>query len=103
MILEKDAEMKRKEIEEIKAFAIANGFDVQIEEEKEKKPFKITKEILDAQQKLDEEEFIKNMYVPPPLEILHRKYTNKEPVRTGFNQGLLTVNIKNNIEAVRAP
>lgn len=43
------------------------------------------------------------MYVPPPLEILHRKYTNKEPVRTGFNQGLLTVNIKNNVEPVRAP
>jgi hypothetical protein len=43
------------------------------------------------------------MYVPPPLEILHRKYTNKEPVRTGFNQGLLPVKIKNNYEAVRAP
>ena len=77
--------MKKKEIEEIKAFAIANGFDVTVEEDKERKPFKITKEILDAQQKLDEEKFIKDMYVPPPLEILCRKYTNKEPVRTGFN------------------
>ena len=43
------------------------------------------------------------MYVPPPLEILHRKYTNKEPVRTGFNQGLIPVKIKYNIEAARAP
>ena len=32
-ILEKDAEMKKKEIEDIKAFAIANGFDIQVEEE----------------------------------------------------------------------
>ena len=83
-ILEKDEEMKKKEIEEIRAFAIANGFDVQIEEEKPKRGV-ITKERLDAQQKIDEAEFIKSMYVPPPLEILHRKYTNKEPVRTGFN------------------
>jgi hypothetical protein len=94
--------MKKKEIEEIRAFAIANGFDVQIEEEKPKRGV-ITKERLDAQQKIDEAEFIKSMYVPPPLEILHRKYTNKEPVRTGFNQGLLSINIKNNIEPVRAP
>jgi hypothetical protein len=43
------------------------------------------------------------MIVPPPLEILHRKFTNEEPVRTGFNQGLLAVKIKNNFEAVRAP
>ena len=42
------------------------------------------------------------MYVPPPLEILHRKYTNKEPVRTGFNQGLIPVKIKYNVEASRS-
>jgi hypothetical protein len=40
--------MKKKEIEEIKAFAIANGFDVQIEEDKPKRGI-ITKERLDAQ------------------------------------------------------
>lgn len=43
------------------------------------------------------------MIVPPAFEILHRKYTNEEPVRTGFNKGLLAVKIKNNFEAVRAP
>jgi hypothetical protein len=43
------------------------------------------------------------MYVPPPLEILTRKYTNKEPVKTGFNQGLLPIKIKNNFEKERAP
>ena len=46
---------------------------------------------------------IKEMYVPPPLEILRRKYTNKEPIRTGFNQGLLPINIRNNVELKRAP
>ena len=58
---------------------------------------------MDEQQKLDRERFVKEMYVPPPLEILTRKYTNKEPVRTGFNQGLLPVKIKNNFEKERAP
>jgi hypothetical protein len=43
------------------------------------------------------------MVVPPAFEILHRKFTNEEPVRTGFNQGMLHVKIKNNIEAIRAP
>jgi hypothetical protein len=43
------------------------------------------------------------MIVPPPLEIMRRKYINEESVRTGFNQGLLPVKIKNNFEAVRAP
>ena len=46
---------------------------------------------------------IKEMYVPPPLEILRRKFTNKEPIRTGFNQGLLPISIKNNVELRRAP
>ena len=48
-ILEQNQKNKEKEIAEIKAFAIANGFDVQVEEEAEDKPYKITKEILDKQ------------------------------------------------------
>ena len=39
--------------------------------------------------------------VPPPLRILPRKYANKEPARTGFNQGLLQIGIKNNFENKR--
>jgi hypothetical protein len=76
----------------MKAFAAKNGFDL-IEEKKDtpprKKGSRITKEMLDAQQKKDHERMWKDVYIPPPLEILSRKYTNKEPVRTGFNQGLL--------------
>lgn len=45
--------------------------------------------MLDEQQKKDHERMWKDVYIPPPLEILSRKFTNKEPVRTGFNQGLL--------------
>lgn len=44
-----DEKMKKKEIEDIKAFAKANGFDCVIEEDKEFKPFVMTKERLDAQ------------------------------------------------------
>lgn len=40
--------------------------------------------------------------LPQALEILPRKYTNKEPARTGFNQGLLIVDLKNNYEAKRS-
>lgn len=48
-ILQKDEEMKKKEIEDIKAFAIANGFDVEIEEEKKPQGYVFSKERLDAQ------------------------------------------------------
>lgn len=41
--------------------------------------------------------------VPAPLNILPRKYANKEPARTGFNQGLLVVDLKNNFENKRTP
>lgn len=44
-----DEKLKQKEIEDIKAFAKANGFDCIIEGEKDFKPFVVTKEILDAQ------------------------------------------------------
>lgn len=59
--------------------------------------------MLDIQQKKDHERMWKDVYIPPPLEILSRKYTNKEPVRTGFNQGLLPNKIQHNIEIKRAP
>lgn len=67
------------------------------------KNFKITKEILDKQQKEDEARFLKKMQklVPPPLELLKKKYTNREPIRTGFNEGLLPIQVKNNFEVKR--
>ena len=35
----------------------------------------------------DDKRFMENMkkYIPPPLELLKKQYTNNEPVRTGFN------------------
>ena len=65
--------------------------------------FRMTKEYLDEQQRLDELKLLNNMDVPPPLELLRKTYTNKEPVRTGFNQGLLQVELKNNYESKRFP
>jgi hypothetical protein len=41
------------------------------------------------------------MYRPPALDILEKKYVNKEPVRTGFNLGLIPLFIKNNYETNR--
>lgn len=67
------------------------------------KNYIITKEMLDVQQKKDEEKFLKKMFVPPPLELLKKKYTNREPIRTGFNEGLLQINTKNNYEVKRYP
>ena len=46
--------MKAKEIEEIRAFAKENGFEVQEEKDTEYVPFRHTKEMLDARQKLEE-------------------------------------------------
>lgn len=43
------------------------------------------------------------MVLPPPLELLKKKYTNREPIRTGFNEGLLPVHVKNNYEMKRTP
>jgi len=45
---------------------------------------------------------IKSLEVPPALEIMTRKFVNKEPVRTGFNEGLIPIEIKNNFEKVRS-
>ncbi len=33
--------------------------------------------------------------VTPAVEILKRKYNDQEPIRTGFNMGMLTFSIKN--------
>ena len=60
--------------------------------------------MLDEQQKKDQARLWSEAqaYIAPPLEILTRKYTNKEPVRTGFNQGLLPIKISYNVENKRA-
>jgi hypothetical protein len=55
-------------------------------------------------QEIDDKRFMENMkkYIPPPLEILRKEYTNNEPVRTGFNMGLIPVKIKNSVEQGRS-
>ena len=100
-------------MQDIKDFAENNGFKISYGEHKHKeditdiyekaKNFRLTKEMLDEQEKIDTQKFLQKMYVPPPLELLRKKYTNKEPVRTGFNQGLLPITIKNNYESKRTP
>ena len=42
------------------------------------------------------------MSLPKAEELLRKKYTNKEPIRTGFNEGLLPIHVKNNYEIKRA-
>lgn len=95
----------------MKKFAEQNGFNLEFENKKEEDimdyyeraaNFKMTKEFLDAQEKIDTQKFLKRMYVPPPLELLKKKYTNKEPIRTGFNEGLLPIHVKNNFELKRS-
>ena len=108
---EKAEKAKAEELEKMKEFAAANGFELTIED-KEKDPrftdggvFRLTKEELeefhrkDLQKAKDE---MKNI-MPVAEEIMTRKYTNLEPVRTGFNQSLLPLNIRNNFEIKRAP
>lgn len=94
----------------MKEFAEKNGFKIEFEDKKKEDimelyeraaKFKITKELLDEQEKIDTQKFLKNMQVPPPLELLKKKYTNKEPIRTGFNEGLLPIHVKNNYELKR--
>ena len=41
--------------------------------------------------------------VTPAVDILRRNNNEKEPVRTGFNMGMLQYQIKNNFEKERAP
>ena len=43
------------------------------------------------------------MYVPPECPVLKKKYETEEPVRTGFNQGLIPISIKDNREHGRYP
>lgn len=94
-------------------FAEQNGFKLEFEKKKKDvdftelyaraAAFRMTQEMLDEQEKIDTKRFLKRMYVPPPLELLKKKYTNKEPIRTGFNQGLLPIHVKNNFENKRTP
>lgn len=99
---------KKREVEvnKMKEFAARNGFEI-IDEKKTKffdhyealQNFQVTPEWIEARQR---EAFIAN-FVPPPLELLQRKFTNKEPIRTGFNQGLLEIDLRNNWESKRTP
>ena len=40
--------------------------------------------------------------LPKAEELLKKKYSNREPIRTGFNEGLLPIHVKNNYEIKRA-
>jgi hypothetical protein len=44
---------------------------------------------------------LRETLIPPPLDILTKKYAVNEPLRTGFNQGLIPVGIKHNVENQR--
>ena len=44
------------------------------------------------------EQQIKNMFIPPPIDLMAKQYDNNEPVRSGFNQSFLPIRIKDNIE-----
>lgn len=102
--VEKEAEAEKKKIDEMKRFAEENGISLTFEKEKpkveEKKPWTMTPELLARIHAEDDARFMEKMkkYIPPPLEILKKQYTTDEPVRTGFNQGLLPIKIKNNVE-----
>ena len=104
---EKEAEAEKKKVDEMKQFAEDNGISLTFEKEKpkveEKKPWKMTPELLARIHAEDDARFMEKMkkYIPPPLEILKKQYTTDEPVRTGFNQGLLPIKIKNNVEYTR--
>lgn len=101
----------REDADGIRDFALKHGFSVAGDAKADKAEelyrraanFKVTKALLDEQEKRDQKRFLERVYVPPPLELLRKKYTNKEPVLTGFNQGLLPLELKNNFEAKRTP
>jgi len=42
-------------------------------------------------------------YKPPPCELLAKRYTNDEGIRTGFNQGFIPYKIKDNVERGKYP
>lgn len=44
------------------------------------------------------EQQIKNMFIPPPIDLMRKQYENNEPVRSGFNQSFLPIRIKDNVE-----
>jgi len=103
---EKEAEQEAAKIDEMKRYAEDNGIQLIFEKKEEPKkkdddePWKMTPELLAKLQIEDDRRFMEKMkkYIPPPLEILKKQYTTDEPVRTGFNQGLLPIKIKNNFE-----
>ena len=95
---------KEEEVKKMKEFCDANGFQIDnlhqqnvMDRLEALDKFEPTKEWFEEKRK----KCIMENLVPPPLEIMTRKYVNKEPVRTGFNQGLLNVDIRNNFETAR--
>jgi lysyl-tRNA synthetase class I len=73
-------------------FAQKNGFNLQIDKDSNEDGYDTeTREILrkrdEIRKKINEERDrkLRETFVSPPLEILARKYTNDEPVRSGFN------------------
>ena len=95
---------KEEEMKKMKQFCDENGFNIDNMVQQERfdrlealEKFEPTKEWLEEKRKKN----IMENLVPPPLAIMTRRYENKEPVRTGFNQGLLNVDIRNNFEAAR--
>jgi hypothetical protein len=121
----KEAAAKKKELEEIQAWAIANGFQVQVEaplpvQQKPKKQGSASKgkptddenqnarvikeegKVTSSAEPLLPEwktQHIQNLInMPPPSELLRKQHTVNEPIRTGFNQGFLPVTIKDNAE-----
>ena len=75
---EKEAEAEKKKIDEMKQFAEDNGISLTFEKEKpkveEKKPWKMTPELLARIHAEDDARFMEKMkkYIPPPLEILKK-------------------------------
>lgn len=81
-------------------FAKANGFDVTVEKDFdcEDENERILKKRAEIEKKIKEEKekMLKETMITPPLAILRKKFTNDEPIRTGFNQALLPIKIKHN-------
>ena len=69
-----------------------DGYDTETRE--------ILKKRAQIQKKIKEEKdkMMKETFIPPPMEILRKKFIVREPVRTGFNQGLIPIKIKHNVE-----
>lgn len=95
--------MKQKEnLDAMIKFAEANGFDIQVDEDPN--PDSETEEILkkraaiESKIKEERERMMRESFIPPPLELIKKKYTTNEPARTGFNEILIPIKIRNNYE-----